>query len=207
MSQPNEPKNDQGEDYPNLPRAPIVEAVIHWLAQPGKQLDPDRLRQDLSDRVPDYPICQPQQGLDISATGGPGGASEVVHRTQWNGFRLKRDDEPFVAQFTPSGVVFSRLAPYDKWESFEQEGMRFWDLFVELAEPILVKRLGVRFINQIRLGEGEKSGGHPPGEPVADRRHRAFGRVIFLSRYLPSPRMSVSCELGTDHSTSTALTA
>lgn len=162
VSQEIESSDTPNEEYPNLPHAPIVEAVIHWSAHPGKQLEPNDLQEELSKTFPEYPICQPQQEIEFSSTGEPSGLSVVV---QQNGFRLEGEGKPFVVQFTSSGVVFSRLAPYDNWESFETEGMRFWDLFVKLGEPSLIDRLGVRFINQIQIGEGEKASDFLLGGP------------------------------------------
>jgi hypothetical protein len=54
-----------GEPFPHLPRAPIAEAVIHWAARAGKELDRQALQQQLAERLPDYPKCQ----LDREATG------------------------------------------------------------------------------------------------------------------------------------------
>lgn len=153
MSQPF--KIDLKEEFPILSRAPSIEAVIHWQAHAGRHLDQETLRAQLTQRVPDYPICQPQHGIEIAASGGPDGTSEVVHRTQWNGFRLQDDHKHHVAQFTPTGVIFSRLEPYEAWDSFQTEAMRFWDIFLELAEPAMIQRLGVRYINRIPLGASE----------------------------------------------------
>lgn len=145
---------DEGP-FPILKSAPIVEAVIHWLAEPGKDLDQEEVRRELRARLPEYPKCKPQHGIEIAASGSRDGTSQVVHRTQWNGFRLTRSDEPFVVQFTPSGVVFSRLKPYKTWDNLQSEGLRLWNLFVEMAQPVLIKRLGVRFINRIALCSDE----------------------------------------------------
>jgi uncharacterized protein (TIGR04255 family) len=60
-----------------------------------------------------------------------------------------------VVQFTQTGVVFSRLEPYEQWESFKDEALKFWDIFLELAEPISIQQMGVRYINRISLQDGE----------------------------------------------------
>ncbi|MGD1906843.1 MAG: TIGR04255 family protein [Leptolyngbyaceae cyanobacterium] len=142
---------DFSEEFPTLDAAPSIEAVIHWQAKASKPLERQALQDELTQRLPDYPICQPQQDIQIAASGTSDGTSEVSHRTQWNGFRLQDEQGLHVAQFTPSGVIFSRLKPYEKWEAFKNEAIRFWELFLELAEPPTIKRLGVRYINQIPL--------------------------------------------------------
>jgi uncharacterized protein (TIGR04255 family) len=144
------------EKFPNLKTAPSLESVIYWQAHASKILEPEALKNELTQRLPDYPICHPQQGFEITASGFPDGTSEVLHRTQWNGFRLQDDQSRHVAQFTPTGVVFSRLEPYETWENFKAEALRFWNIFLELAEPTLIQRLGVRYINRIPLDNGEQ---------------------------------------------------
>lgn len=54
-------------------------------------------------------------------------------------------------QFTRDGLAFSRLTPYEDWNAFVGEAQRVWGVFVELAEPPEVQRLGVRYINRIGL--------------------------------------------------------
>ena len=78
-------------------------------------------------------------------------------RAQWDGFRLTGQgvSEHNVVQFRPTGIAFSRVKTYDRWETLESESLRFWEMFVELTEPPIIERLGVRFINQIALGEAK----------------------------------------------------
>jgi len=156
MSPPSKFTIDHNEKFPSLERAPIIEAVIHWQALASKNFDPNTLKDELAQRLPDYPICQPQHDIKIEASGALDGTSQVTHRTQWNGFRLQDELSQHVAQFTSKGVVFSSLQPYDTWESFQSEAMRFWGIFLELAAPTAIQQLGVRYINRIPLKNGEQ---------------------------------------------------
>ena len=142
---------DLNEEFPRLKSAPSIEAVIHWQADASKQLAPDTLKKELTQRLPEYPICQNQQDIQITHSGKVDGISELIHRAQWSGLRLQDTEQSYVAQFMPAGVIFSRLKPYDTWETFKQEAIRFWDIFLELAEPTVIKRLGIRYINRIPL--------------------------------------------------------
>ena len=153
MSPPSRFTIDFNEKFPRLEHSPSIEAVIHWQANPSKILNQATLMDELSRSLPDYPMCEPQHGIEI-AFGTPDGTSGVSHRTQWNGFRIQ-DEKQHVAQFTPTGAVFSRLEPYEEWESFQAEAMRFWDIFLEVAVPTTIQRLGVRYINRIVLKSGE----------------------------------------------------
>lgn len=56
---------DLAETFPHLKNAPIVEAVIQWVARAASGLTPDDLRQQLAQRLPDYPDCQPQRSFRL----------------------------------------------------------------------------------------------------------------------------------------------
>ena len=141
---------DTTKRFPHLPRAPIVEAVIHWQAPPAKQLEPDKLQEKLGETFDNYAM-QPQVNQELGVSGNPG-SIEVKQRTNWEGVRLnspKEDQAKFVCQFLKTGVVFSQLAPYQGWTQFVQEAKRFWEKYVQLAEPTSVSPLSVRYISQI----------------------------------------------------------
>lgn len=144
---------DPVQTFPHLPAAPIVEAVIHWQARAGKWQTSDELKALLASRLPDYPDCQAQQQLSLAAKIGVDSSSTHVRRDTSHGFRLTSDNKRYIAQFTRDGIVFSRLAPYEYWDAFAAEGWRVWRLFLDLAEPLEVQRLGVRFINRIALNQ------------------------------------------------------
>jgi len=145
---------DPNEKFPQLVRAPVLEAVIHWEADPSKPLDQLTLREELTRRLPDYPVILPQHGIELKAIEQPDGISEVSHQIQWGGFRLE-NELGSVAQFTQTGIAFSKVKTYESWETFKAEALRFWHIFVEIAEPVAINRLGVRFINRIVLGHDE----------------------------------------------------
>jgi uncharacterized protein (TIGR04255 family) len=169
---------DLNQEFPALAHAPSIEAVIHWQAPASKTLDPEKLKEELTKRLPDYPICEPQIDLEFLASASLDGSSEVSHRTQWNGFRLQDDQTRHVAQFTPHGVLLSRLEPYEEWQTFQSEAMRFWGIFLELANPIAIERLGVRYINRILLKNGEQPSLYlrtmPPNPPGIELSSEAF---------------------------------
>jgi len=147
-------KIDLTESFEHLPNAPIVEAVIHWRARAEKQLEPDELLRHLKAKLPDYPNVQGQQEVDVGAEFGPDGAT-LRQRQTWHGFRFESDDKKQVAQYTRNGFVFSRLAPYEDWNSFATEAKRLWNIYHTLAEPSEIQRLGVRFIDLIPVDPSE----------------------------------------------------
>jgi len=154
MSAPSQFTINPNEEFPNLSNSPILEAVIHWDTDSSKILEQISLKEELTKRLPDYPIIQPQYGVQFEI-GAFDGMSQIPQNTQWNGFRLENNSGDYVAQFTLTGITFSRIKSYENWESFKTEALRFWHIFVEIAEPKMIRRLGVRFINRIPLKQDE----------------------------------------------------
>ena len=143
---------DLKEEFQHLASAPIVEAVIHWAAKASKQFDKAELQQQLKDRLGQYPQCQADHELQFEVEAKIGAkdlSTTQVRRETWRGFRLTSSDKLQIVQFNRDGIAFSRLEPYEKWETFAAEGLRVWKVFLELADPSEVQRLGVRFINRI----------------------------------------------------------
>ena len=142
---------DLDETFPHLDRAPIVEAVIHWTAKPDRPFVADDLQQKLRDTLGSgYPTIERgsvhQFGFRVDAEG-----ASTQQASRWQGFRLTSADGRYIAQFNHDGLVFSRLAPYEDWEQFSNEGRRLWRVFCDLGAISEVQRSGVRFINRIPL--------------------------------------------------------
>lgn len=160
---------DLTEEFEHLSNAPIVEAVIHWRAHPQVKLEPEELLPRLKERLPDYPDPQQQQEVHMGGEIGPDGAS-VQQKQIWHGFRLQSEDKKCVAQFTRNGLVFSRLKPYESWPKFEEESLRLWEIYRDIAQPPEIQRLGVRYINILRLTQLDELGKilvSPPALPNA----------------------------------------
>ncbi|PQO31033.1 TIGR04255 family protein [Blastopirellula marina] len=135
------------ESFEHLPDAPIAEAIIHWRARAERKLVPNEFQKELKSRLPDYPHHQQQfeMAAEINAE-----SQSFSHQQNWHGFRFETEDKRYVAQFTRNGFVFSRLQPYENWNTFRTEAIRLWEIYRELTEPSEIQRLGVRFINVIK---------------------------------------------------------
>lgn len=142
-------KIDLTELFEHLPKAPIVEAVIHFRARANKKLEPETFLKQLQEKLPDYPNSQRQHELAFGGELHPDGSLIQFKENRWDGYRLETADKLQVAQYTRNGFVFSRLKPYQDWDCFESEALRLWNIYCELTEPREIERLGVRFINSI----------------------------------------------------------
>jgi uncharacterized protein (TIGR04255 family) len=149
-------KIDLNESFPRLARAPIVEAVIHWQARAQNSLEREALLDRLAARLPHYTSREPLQQFELMAMVTDKEDEPVVQHTRgWQGFRLKSDDGTHVVVFKADGLVFSRTQGYDHWEPFVKSAKDAWRAFVEIAAPVDIQRLGVRFINHIATATPE----------------------------------------------------
>lgn len=148
---------DLNEKFPRLACAPIVEAAIHWQARAQKALEQDTLRTVLSRRLPDYPKCEPVQQFGFMASIAGQETTEPIVRQQggWDGFRLTSEHGLHVVQLKRDGIIFSRRQPYENWERFSAAALNAWEVFRDVAAPVEIQRLGVRFINHLAAATPE----------------------------------------------------
>jgi uncharacterized protein (TIGR04255 family) len=67
------------------------------------------------------------------------------------GHVFSSEDTRQVFQARLDGFSFSRLTPYDRWDSFRDEARRLWARYRALARPEAVTRIAVRYINRLDL--------------------------------------------------------
>ncbi len=149
---------DTTESFQNLPRAPIVEAVIDIRARPAEALEEAALRAQLDAKLGVYQFLDSMQRVEIQqevSFQGDAPAGPIIRELGWKGLRFQSDDKRHIAQFNRDGFVFSRLEPYESWEQLYEEGMRLWSAYAEIAKPIEIHRIGLRYINRIQLPPGE----------------------------------------------------
>ncbi len=149
---PAEIKIDPTESFPHLPKAPIVEAAVDIRARAELPWEEKAIAEQLKERLPEYPVTLAQhafqQHFQFGSNQPPQGSYQELGL---KGFRLQSADNLHIVQFNRDGFVCSRLAPYESWERFSSELFRLWDIYVEFAGPSQIHRLGLRFINLIKL--------------------------------------------------------
>ncbi len=152
MSAPENVKIDLAEQFPHLPRAPIVEAVIDIRGRAEVPWEESTIEVQLKAQLPDYPRLSSHREFRHEVKMAPGQQpQQSLEDMGWKGLRLQSTDKLHIAQFNRDGFVFSRLHPYESWQQLIREGMRLWKIHKELARPSEVQRLGLRFINRILL--------------------------------------------------------
>src|SRR5258706_1603616 len=144
------------EKFENLPGAPIVEAVIEIRARSAKVLEEGSLRTVIEPKLAGYSFLDSLREYhgEVKFEGGKV-PSQKVQDVGWKGVRFRSVDLKHIVQFNRDGFVFSRLEPYLTWEQLQTESQKLWNIYKDLAEPVEIQRLGLRYINRIELPSGE----------------------------------------------------
>jgi uncharacterized protein (TIGR04255 family) len=136
----------------HLKKAPIVEAIIDFrvklpsdfisqkFASFKKKLSPKYTKMEKSRIMTssikiqdDKPIIEPLKDKGIG------------------GYKFTSRDKKEVAQFRIDGFTFSRLHPYTRWEEVLDEAKRLWQLYSLKAQPQVINRISVHYINRIDI--------------------------------------------------------
>lgn len=136
--------------YPHLENAPIVEALIDIQVNPRPELDIAEMRRFRESVKEDYPKEQEQRALHISLSLGQ--SRKTTQTDEPSGFRYESADGLQVVQARLDGFTFSRLKEYETWDKLRDEACRLWQMYEEISKPTSIKRVAVRFINQMNLG-------------------------------------------------------
>jgi uncharacterized protein (TIGR04255 family) len=155
MPDPKRLEIDLAEPFRQLSHAPIVEAVINIRARAQVPWEESVIAQQLKPRLEDYPNILSRTQAQQQVTLGQGEPKAEMRNLGWYGLDCWAVDQKQIAQFSRDGFLFGRLQPYQDWERFSSEAMRLWHIHVEVAQPLEVQRVGVRFINRIEMQPGE----------------------------------------------------
>jgi uncharacterized protein (TIGR04255 family) len=71
------------------------------------------------------------------------------------GFVFQDEPRKRVVQVRRDGFTFSRLAPYETWETLRDDANVAWKRYVEIVAPTAATRVAVRYINRLNLPAGE----------------------------------------------------
>lgn len=135
-----------------FPNAPITEALLDVRANLPAGASLETLA-TYHDRIKShYPYKRERQRWQIGHEMKPGSPPSVLGPTGGpDGYIFESQDKKQVVQARLDGFTFNKLKPYDRWESLRDEAMQLWGQFVEVAKPIGIGRLALRYINRIEI--------------------------------------------------------
>jgi uncharacterized protein (TIGR04255 family) len=143
-------------EYAHLNKAPIVEALVDFRVRPRDGLrvsDLEPIREELRGRYPTQKSIRQVKGqISVNVQDGAVHAVQpAVHSAEVIGIRLESANGLHVLQAQLQGFTLSRLKPYDTWEALIEEARSLWDVYVAVAAPVSVTRVGTRYINRLEL--------------------------------------------------------
>jgi uncharacterized protein (TIGR04255 family) len=133
-----------------LTNPPIVEAIldIECDLPPGQQLA--ALEGPAHERFRDrYPKFRPQFVQEIEFKQDE--PAKLAVRQGMQAFQFLQEDEKQLVQVRVQGFSFNRLSPYTSLDDYLPEIKRTWGLYAELASPVQIQLIRLRYINRILL--------------------------------------------------------
>jgi uncharacterized protein (TIGR04255 family) len=130
-------------------RAPITEALIDIQAQLSQEVKLEDLTQMYSTIQTEYPKREDMLVFQGELMAGSS-VGATASQTQI-GYRFFSKDQKQIVQVRLDGFTFSRLAPYDRWETFREEAKRLWNIYQSLINPEAIVRLALRYINRLDI--------------------------------------------------------
>jgi uncharacterized protein (TIGR04255 family) len=135
-----------------FPKAPITEAVLDLRVQPQPNLklaDLESLHERIRERFPE------KQGITAWEAGFEFHRKEARSLAQTSarpvGFLFRSADQTKVVQVAEAGFTFNKLRPYEHWSALRDEAKQVWKDYNEIAQPVRVTRIALRYINRIEL--------------------------------------------------------
>jgi uncharacterized protein (TIGR04255 family) len=136
----------------HLRHPPITEALFDFRVRLERTFDPAAFKGLRDEMTPQYPTMDEQQTFEAAITMGPGTSPAAqTGKPTINGYIFKSADGLTIAQFRRDGFTLNRLRPYTSWADLLPEVLRLWHRYEEIARPIALARLAVRYINQLEL--------------------------------------------------------
>jgi len=133
-----------------LDRPPITEALIDLRAQ--SQLSPDdfkALGKELHQRFPKMQVMEGMRAeLRVEQGKLIAPKSELLG---FQGIQLTSADETLVVRFQPGGFTFHNLKSYVGGDRLIEDALTLWSHFSEKGRPGAVSRVGMRYINHLRI--------------------------------------------------------
>lgn len=146
---------DLKSSFPTLRQAPITEATIDIQVGLPPDINLDTLRafhQGLEQRFPKIDErVHSAVFVQLDKTAAPDMSSRGPTP---DGLLMKSDEEALVVQARLDGFSVNKLAPYARWTVLREQAEQLWDRYLNIARPVAVKRLAVRYINRIQVQPG-----------------------------------------------------
>jgi uncharacterized protein (TIGR04255 family) len=134
-------------------KPPIVEAIFHVVVERDSEFNNETLNDYAKYITEKFPAFDRKEQRSLKSEisvplDDPHNITSSISNIL-QGYILASNDNSKVIQANIDNFSFSKLRPYDTWESFYQEANEFWRKYAEITSADRVKRLGLRYLNRI----------------------------------------------------------
>jgi len=150
-----------------LSNPPITEALIDIQVEPVSSLTVSLIEEaysTFSDRYPNKRSLK-SGSLKFKMDVEHGPSTETIDEGLV-GYHFLSQKEDKIIQFRQNGFTFNRLAPYDNWGSIVDEVKTYWPIFKTTINPVIIKRIALRYINRIEIPLGAELSKYFYGAPI-----------------------------------------
>ena len=126
---------------------PLIEEAVFDLKIRGSNFFTEELFKKFLDRNKDYTFQGKVQNINIDTQTGSHPSIDII------GYKCVSKDQKHIVQFSKYGFSFSRLKPYNGWDTNYATALTLWDSYCEIMNPKIIIRTATRFINQFRISE------------------------------------------------------
>lgn len=137
------------ESVRHYKNAPITEALIDIRVELPSEIGTDELRRARAGLESDYPRLDELNVATAAMQFGTQVAASASSKRV--GFLFRSGDGKQIFQARRDGFTHSRLAPYERWSTFQAEARRLWTQYRAVVSPTRIARLAVRYINRIDI--------------------------------------------------------
>lgn len=134
-----------------FPNSPITEAIIDIRVELPEDITLAKLG-----TFHDYVMERfPEKQERISFTAGfkisQDGPEPLSTSGMPDGYLFSSPSGKKIVQARLDGFTFNKLKPYENWELFNSEAHDLWNIYLELANPVKITRIALRYINRIEI--------------------------------------------------------
>lgn len=97
-----------------------------------------------------FPEKHEQRVFTTTVQFGPKSGSQSTEH-DLRGYMFRSEDKLTIVQFKVDGFTFNRLRPYTSWNSVWPQALELWRKYREIALPVAITRMALRYINHITL--------------------------------------------------------
>jgi uncharacterized protein (TIGR04255 family) len=134
-----------------LRNAPIREALIDFRVKARRGIQAEEFRVLKSELANTYPIVEDRNAFEALLEFSDKGPTTKTTQRGVVGLFFFNADKTEVVQFRVDGFTFNRLRPYGSFDAVAPRALALWRRYVAIAQPAVVTRLALRYINQIPI--------------------------------------------------------